>query len=265
MISGPFEIAHGAFEGHRMTIKGPGHGTDDLPVWTPRAKREDAPVRRFLKWRPAANGLPRPYGSAVSKRSISDFVLFAVTAGELATLFLLTPGFGAVDYIYIVQHLLVLTVSLTRGLPRAQDRSLSAAAAVAVSYTYPYAQVIYLGFRPGEPAWPELGFVLVAVAAMLSLVSLLTLGRRFGVRPALRDLATGGPYRLVRHPMYLSYVLSDIGYNLEEWNLVTVLMVLAGWVALLHRIQAEERILQGDRRWAGYAARVRYRLIPYVW
>jgi len=58
-----------------------------------------------------------------------------------------------------------------------------------VSYAYPYAQILYLGIVPGAPAWPQLGQVLVVVAAGVSLASLPTLGRWFGNRPALRGLA----------------------------------------------------------------------------
>ena len=106
---------------------------------------------------------------------------------------------------------------------------------------------------------------MVTLSACLSLVSLLTLGRRFGIRPALRGLATRGPYRVVRHPMYLAYVLGDIGYNLQEWNGGTALMVLAGWTSVLYRIHAEERILSRHARWPTYVASVRYRLLPGVW
>ena len=190
------------------------------------------------------NGLAQSHRRGFLGRSFSDVLLFSVTGAELILLVAQTPDFGAVDYIYVVQHLMVLTAAITRGLPQAQDRSLPTYAAVAVSYAYPYGQVIYLNWMPGVAAWPGAGFALVVVAAALSFVSLLTLGRLFGVRPALRGLATSGPYRLVRHPMYLAYVLGDIGYNLEEWNIGTVLMVLAGWAALVYRIRAEERILQ---------------------
>ena len=41
--------------------------------------------------------------------------------------------------------------------------------------------------------------------------------------------------------------------------------VIAGWAALVHRIDAEERILSRDAGWAAYAASVRYRLIPGLW
>ena len=112
---------------------------------------------------------------------------------------------------YVLQHLVVLGIALTRRPPAALDRSLSSNAAVFVAYAYPYAQVIYLRWVNGTPAWPEAGLVLVTLAACLSLASLLTLGRFFGIRPALRGLATKGPYRVVRHPMYLSYMMGDIG------------------------------------------------------
>ncbi len=114
-------------------------------------------------------------------------------------------------------------------------------------------------------AWPAAGLALVTLAAGLSLVSLLTIGRVFGVRPALRDLVTSGPYRFVRHPMYLSYVMADIGYNLQESNFVTLLFVLVGWASLVYRIEAEERVLSQHAAWPAYLAFVRYRIFPGLW
>ena len=198
-------------------------------------------------------------------RRFADFLLFGVTAVELTILALLTPTFTLIDWIYVSQHLIVLVIAMTRAPPSAQDRSLATGVAVVVSYAYPYAQLIYLRLAPGEIAWPEGGFVLVTLAACLSAASLVTLGVRFGVRPALRGLTTKGPYALVRHPMYLSYLIADIGYNLQEWNAGTALMVVAGWVSLIYRIRAEERILSLDAEWQTYAARARYRLLPGIW
>jgi len=201
----------------------------------------------------------------ISGRRIGDILLLGVTLAELAILFPLTPTFRMADWIYVLQHLLVLGIALTRPAPEVKDHSLPSVAAVVVSYAYPYAQVAYLRWAPGEPAWPLGGLVLVTFAAFLSLTSILTLGRRFGVFPALRGLATKGPYRLVRHPMYLAYVLADIGYNLLEWNSGTALLVVAGWASILYRILAEERVLSQDPGWTDYIASVRYRLFPGLW
>jgi protein-S-isoprenylcysteine O-methyltransferase Ste14 len=200
----------------------------------------------------------------MSKR-IGDFILFGVTSAELAILLVLTPTFLPVDWIYVLQHILVLGIAFWRRMPQLKDHSLPSSVAVFIAYSYPYAQVAYLRWMPGDPAWPDGGLVLVTLAACLSIASLLTLGRSFGVWPALRGLVRKGPYRLVRHPIYLSYLIADIGYNLQEWNYGTALMVMAGWVSLLYRINAEERILSRDAGWSAYAARVRYRLIPGIW
>ena len=198
-------------------------------------------------------------------RRFADLLLFGVTTTELVILFLLTPTFTATDWIYVLQHFIVLGIALSRRHPQLRDYSIASSMAVGVAYVYPYAQVIYLRWSPGDAAWPTAGLVLVALGASLSLISLLAMGRLFGIRPALRGLVTSGPYRFVRHPIYLSYLLADIGYNLQEWNSVTLLLVLVGWVSLVYRIYAEERVLSQHAEWPAYVVLVRYRLFPGLW
>jgi protein-S-isoprenylcysteine O-methyltransferase Ste14 len=199
------------------------------------------------------------------RRRFANLLLFCVTSTELVILFLLTPSFTVTDWIYVLQHFIVLGIALTRPQPKVRDYSVASSMAVGAAYAYPYAQVIYLRWSPGYVASPAAGLVLVTLAAGLSLVSLLTMGRRFGVRPALRGLVTSGPYRFVRHPMYFSYILADIGYNLQEWNFGTLLLVLVGWTSLVYRIHAEERVLFRDAEWPAYSLLVRYRLLPGIW
>ncbi len=72
---------------------------------------------------------------------------------------------------------------------------------------------------------------------------------------------------MVRDPPSLAgaYMLADIGYNLQEWNVGTALLVMAGWASLLYRIHAEERILYHHPGWAAYIALVPYHLVPGLW
>ena len=175
-------------------------------------------------------------GQAFPRRTWGDIILCGVTLAELSLLVLMTPTFTALDWSYVLQHVLVFGVALTRPPPRAQDSSWRATMVCLASYAYPYAHILSLGLVPGSPAWPQLGQLLVGGAAGLSLASLLTLGRWFGIRPALRGLAQTGPYRLVRLPLYLAYILADIGVNCAEWHGGTVLLTAGGWASLLYRI-----------------------------
>jgi protein-S-isoprenylcysteine O-methyltransferase Ste14 len=206
-----------------------------------------------------------PRVSEMFGRRFADLLLFCVTSTELVILVLMTPTFTIADWIYVLNHLIVLGIALTRRHPKVWDYSLASSMAVGAAYVYPYAQVISLRWSPGHVAWPAAGLALVTLGAGLSLISLLALRRLFGVRPALRGLVTSGPYRFVRHPLYLAYVLADIGYNLQEWNFVTLLLVLGGWASLVYRIHAEERILSQHAEWPAYVALVRYRLVPGLW
>lgn len=203
--------------------------------------------------------------SDILGRRFADLLLFCVTLAELVILFLITPTFTITDWIYVLQHFIVLAIAVTRPRPKVRDYSVASSVAVGIAYVYPYAQVIYLRWSPGYVTSPTAGLVLVTLAAGLSLVSLLTMGRLFGIRPALRGLVTTGPYKLVRHPIYLSYVLGDIGYNLQEWNFVTLFLVLVGWMSLIYRIYAEERLLSQHAEWPAYVTSVRYRLLPGLW
>lgn len=77
---------------------------------------------------------------------------------------------------------------------------------------------------------------------------------------------TGGPYRYVRHPMYVGMVLLGIGIPLalgSWWALVPGLM----WsITFVLRTAQEDSVLQRDLSgYAEYAQQVRYRLIPGIW
>jgi len=79
-------------------------------------------------------------------------------------------------------------------------------------------------------------------------------------------VATGGPYRYVRHPGYVGYIISWLATSLtlgSLWGLIPAGLVMGLMVvrtALEDRTLLEE--LDGYR---DYAGQVRYRLLPGVW
>ena len=75
-----------------------------------------------------------------------------------------------------------------------------------------------------------------------------------------------GPYAYVRHPMYAGALLMLIGTPValgSWWGLLTLLPMFA---AIVMRLLDEEEFLTANLTgYADYRARVRYRLVPYVW
>jgi protein-S-isoprenylcysteine O-methyltransferase Ste14 len=103
-----------------------------------------------------------------------------------------------------------------------------------------------------------------ALGLSLVIVSKLALGRSFGLVPANRGIVSSGPYRLVRHPIYLGYLVTHIAFvvaNPLPWNLC---VLGAADTALLVRALYEERMLERDRAYVAYEGRVRWRIVPGV-
>lgn len=116
-----------------------------------------------------------------------------------------------------------------------------------------------------NPVAPPAVFVLLLAAGFAMHVSAkFTLRRSFGVVAANRGVKASGPYRLVRHPMYLGYMLSHLGVLLAGPSLFNAAVIAACWTLFVLRILAEERILLLDEAYGAFAARTRYRLLPGV-
>jgi protein-S-isoprenylcysteine O-methyltransferase Ste14 len=111
----------------------------------------------------------------------------------------------------------------------------------------------------------SLGFVLQLIGVVVSLWSLSTLGRSFGFAAADRGVVSSGPYAIVRHPIYASYVLLQTGYLLQSISLRNVLVVLLASGSNVGRARAEERVLLTQPTYAAYRRRVRWGLVPGVW
>jgi len=99
----------------------------------------------------------------------------------------------------------------------------------------------------------------------ICVASFLALGRSFGFAPADRGLVMRGPYGLVRHPVYASYLLLQSGYLLQSLSFRNALVMLFASGCNVGRVRAEERLLASRAPYGAYRAQVRWRLVPGVW
>jgi protein-S-isoprenylcysteine O-methyltransferase Ste14 len=122
--------------------------------------------------------------------------------------------------------------------------------------------------RPGgtDVGWLDaVGLGLQGIAIALGAVSMKALGRSLGLVPANRGLVTSGAYRVVRHPLYASYVFAEVGYLLQSprwWNFGVIALV---WACQVMRIVSEDRLLSHDPDYGDYRTRTPWRVIPGIW
>jgi protein-S-isoprenylcysteine O-methyltransferase Ste14 len=121
--------------------------------------------------------------------------------------------------------------------------------------------------RPGGgPGAPHVVAELIQlVGIIVAIVSLGVLGRSFGLVAANRGLRTGGPYRVVRHPAYLGYLIAWLGYVAENPSPRNLIVLALGMSVQVVRMHEEERLLEDDPDYRRYKVRVPCRLIPYVY
>jgi protein-S-isoprenylcysteine O-methyltransferase Ste14 len=117
----------------------------------------------------------------------------------------------------------------------------------------------------GVTRW--LGWTMIGLGLVVLYGGIAVLGRN--LTPATEPLPEGqlvtrGLYRLVRHPIYLGYLVTHAGFLLSNMSARNVAIYGAAYVFQVARIYAEERILSEDGRYREYLRCVRYRLIPGI-
>jgi protein-S-isoprenylcysteine O-methyltransferase Ste14 len=112
------------------------------------------------------------------------------------------------------------------------------------------------------PGLAPLGIGLVLYGNLFQFWAKLSLRRSFGIAPANRGIKIGGPYRLVRHPMYSGYLFAHIGILVLMPSLINLAIYTVSWCAQIFRLLAEERLLLEDPDYRAYAEQHRWRLVP---
>ena len=107
-----------------------------------------------------------------------------------------------------------------------------------------------------------ISLALIVSGSAVSLAAKAFLGRSFGMVAANRGVKDNGIYRFVRHPMYLGYMLSHLGFVLVFFSSANVAIYTVVWACFWLRAKEEEKILLRDPEYQAYARKVRFRLVP---
>jgi protein-S-isoprenylcysteine O-methyltransferase Ste14 len=171
---------------------------------------------------------------------------------------------------------LAIALGRQRGAPSTYDRSqrtlvaLGTVALVGLIVVTPWEYAHLAGPIPrdGPLAWAGLllfaAGIALQVAAFWALRGLYT--SRLGVQPGHR-LVTSGPYRLVRHPGYLSNLMCLAGIGLALSSLVALGATIFVVPLILRRIASEEAMLLAEfgEEYRAYRQRTTKRLLPGVY
>jgi protein-S-isoprenylcysteine O-methyltransferase Ste14 len=88
-----------------------------------------------------------------------------------------------------------------------------------------------------------LSLVLTGVGTVASIYVTIYLGRSFSIFPQARGLVTAGPYKFVRHPLYLAEWIAVFGMALQFTQPWALLIAAASILVQLPRMRYEEAVL----------------------
>jgi protein-S-isoprenylcysteine O-methyltransferase Ste14 len=171
-------------------------------------------------------------------------------------------GSGLANWIWIAGAVLMGLLMLVRLPAIAATITPSVLLATAASIILP------LMMRPGIASRGPMAVAAIVVELIGVIAgqgSRLYLGRRFAILPANRGVVTGGPFRFVRHPIYLGWLILSIGYVMAYPSPRNSVVVIITLPAIVWRILQEEALLAAEPEYREYLTRTRWRLIPFIY
>lgn len=152
------------------------------------------------------------------------------------------------------------------------DRVLTSLGAVPMLGVYIVAGLDYrFSWSPGMPAGMHIASLVVFLLGFMLVTWAMVSNRFFSTMVRLQTdrghaVATGGPYRFVRHPGYVGFIINSVTLPLILGSLYGLMLSALSVIIMIIRTALEDRMLQAELEgYAEYANQVRYRLVPHVW
>jgi protein-S-isoprenylcysteine O-methyltransferase Ste14 len=108
-----------------------------------------------------------------------------------------------------------------------------------------FASIFIMSFTPtfSSPILQTTGFLFTFCGLSLSAYVLFWLGRSFSILAEARRLVVAGPYKIVRHPLYVVEEIAIIGIVMMNFSVAAVLCVCVQWCLQMMRMRNEEKVL----------------------
>jgi protein-S-isoprenylcysteine O-methyltransferase Ste14 len=160
-------------------------------------------------------------------------------------------------------YMLLALLIMTRSPAKAQADGLLPRIAAFVGTYLPWTITF---FGKTDQALPNLlSTACVLIGIVMMLVTIRHLGRSFSLVPQARSVVQTGPYRWIKHPLYLSEQIAILGVVLQYLTPVTVIVFVLHIGVQVCRILYEEDLLRRNCPEYSSYEETRWRLIPYVW
>lgn len=172
---------------------------------------------------------------------------FNQLAGNLAKLNLGEPNFTLAITILsqlatILFAVLIIGLLFARTPPRSSAKGLTPRI-MAILGTYFMVGVLLMPRRELSPTALAISTALILGGMAFAVYALLYLGRSVSVMAEARRLVTGGPYRFVRHPLYLGEEVVVLGTLIQFFSPWAVLILALQIACQLYRMHREEQVL----------------------
>ncbi len=169
---------------------------------------------------------------------------------------------GFVEVSFAVQNVIMLLLILLRLPHKKFDKNIFSQSIAVIAFM---SGLVFMGQRQtADPTLILWSGSIIFLANVLGTVSLINLGRSFGILIAHRSIKTRGLYTFVRHPMYATDILLRCGYMVSHFNLFTALMFLVSTACYVYRAILEEKFLLSFPEYRLYLQKVKYRFIPLL-
>jgi protein-S-isoprenylcysteine O-methyltransferase Ste14 len=195
-------------------------------------------------------------------------VFTAVAAFNLAGIYRLILAHGAEELLAVAARfanvmflVLIVATALTRLSPVRKARGIEPRVSALLGSFLSFGLAL-LPKADLSPFWSITSTLLIIIGWVASFIVLRWLGRSFSILAEARRLVTTGPYRLIRHPLYLCEGIALLGLTLQVVSPGAVLLLLLVLLLQFRRMINEEAVLRSAfPEYSAYAARTP-RLIP---